>query len=1112
MFKILALLAVSLPVAFAQSGTVKAGSQPIPGATVRATQGERSLVTLTDDNGAFRFDGMTPGAWVVEADMFGFDHVRREVQVASTPTNLDLTLQLSARAVAAPQAPVRPSAQNTQPANAGSNFPTQPEIAAEFTPQVSADSSNESFVVNGTVSDALRTNQADFAGFNPGGFGINGGFPGGDQGPGGQFNGPGGPGGVGGPGGDQPGGGRGGNGNPGGRGGRGGGGGNFAAGGGGNFQGGGGFPGGGGRGGGGGGGRGGNGRGGRGQQNANFIGNRARRSNNRIQTQVFFTARNSVFDARPFSLNGQEVAKSSYANNRYGVNMGGPLMIPKLFDLSRILNFTVTYNGTLARNPYDATATLPSAAERGGNFAGRNTIFNPTTCVAGLGCQPFADNLIPATQIDQSAFKLLQSNLIPLPTYSGLIQNYRYTSAAPSNSQSVNTRLQWSVNQTNRISFTSNYQSRNSQTVNPFTYRDESQGDGSNSSINWTKNFSPRLFSNFTVGFNRNYSELVPYFQTLGLNAFTAFGIAGASPDPRNAGPPWLNFTNYGGLNDGNASKSAVNTWNLSEAFTYRRGKHNWGWGAQWSKAMTNSLTDSNGRGEFIFSGLSTSNFDANGQPIAKTGWDLADFLLGRPDSASIRYGASSQYYRSQTMSFYGQDDWRIRNNLTLSLGLRYEYFTPIQEKYGHMANLDVAPDFTAVAAVIAGGVGPYSGQFPSALINPDRNNFSPRFGIAWKPGARSKYTFRTGYGWAYNMGVYNQLGNRLAQQPPFSLTNSVNTTTDNILTLATGLIAVPVGQTITNSFAVDRYYRAAYATSWNAIVQRELPAGLAMEIDYNGQKGTRLDIQTIPNAAPPGSTPLSAEQRRAIGNAQGFIYDSPVGNSIYHGGTLRVTRRFRNNFQWQLNYTFQKLIDNTTALGAGVAQNALNLAAERGVDSPTGQQLQMQYTLQSPVGVRNAMFQKQPWLQKSLKDWQLQGSTSVQSGRPLTATVQGNVSNLGGAGVSGTVRADATGLPIDGGSGYFNPAAFVVPAAGFYGNAGRGTIPGPGTFTMGLQLARQIQLAERKSVEFNVQATNLLNHVNISGYGTVVNSLNYGLATAAGGMRTVSATVRLRF
>lgn len=825
---------------------------------------------------------------------------------------------------------------------------------------------------------------------------------------------------------------------------------------------------------------------------------------------MFFTAQNSALNARPFSLNGQAQPKIAYANNRYGLNIGGPLIIPKVFDASKILNFTVTYNGVLSRSPYSATATLPGAAERGGDFAGRNTIYDPSTCVAGLGCSPFPDNRIPLSRMSPIAQGLL--SYIPLPIYGGLIQNYYYTAAAPANQQNINTRVQWTVDQTDRISFTSNYQSRNGQSVNPFAFRDETRGNGSNSSIGWTKNFSTRMFSNFTIGFNRNYSLAVPYFETLGLDAASQLGIAGTSPDPRNFGPPSLSFTNYGGLNDGNPTTTAVNTLNVSDSFTYRRGKHNWGWGGQWSKAMTNTITDSNGRGTFTFSGLSTSNFDANGQPIAKTGWDLADFLLGLPQSSSVRYGASSQYFRSQTMSFYGQDDWRIRNNLSLNLGLRYEYFTPIQEKYGHLANLDIAPDFTAVAPVQADGVGPYSGAFPAALINPDKNNFSPRFGVAWKPTARSKFTFRAGYGWAYNMGVYNQLGNRLAQQPPFSSTNSVNTTADNILTLGTGLIAVPVGQTITNTFAVDRYYLAAYAQSWNAIVQRELPAGMALEIDYNGQKGTRLDVQTIPNSAPPGSSPLTAEQQRQIGNAQGFIYDSPVGNSIYHAGTVRLTRRFRNNFSWQLNYTYQKLIDNTSSLGAGVAQNAQNLAAERGIDSPTGQTLALSYTAQSPVGVRNAMFQKQPWLQKSLKDWQLTGTTQVASGRPLTATVLGNASNVGGAGVVGTVRADATGLPIDSGSGYFNPAAFAVPGAGLFGNAGRGTIPGPGTFTMGLQLARQIQLAERKSVEFNVAATNLLNTVNIQGIGTVVNSLNYGLATAAGGMRTISATVRLRF
>jgi hypothetical protein len=183
---------------------------------------------------------------------------------------------------------------------------------------------------------------------------------------------------------------------------------------------------------------------------------------------VFFTAQNSALNARPFSLNGQEQAKSSYANNRYGLNIGGPLIIPKLFDASKILNFTITYNGVLSRNPYNATATLPSAAERAGNFAGRNTIYDPSTCVAGLGCQPFANNQLPLTSINPIALGLLQ--YIPLPIYNGLIQNYRYTTAVPANSQNINTRVQWTVDRTNRISFSSNVQTRNGQNSTPFAF------------------------------------------------------------------------------------------------------------------------------------------------------------------------------------------------------------------------------------------------------------------------------------------------------------------------------------------------------------------------------------------------------------------------------------------------------------------------------------------------------------------------------------------------------------------------------------------------------------------------------------------------------------------
>src|SRR5205807_833526 len=159
----------------------------------------------------------------------------------------------------------------------------------------------------------------------------------------------------------------------------------------------------------------------------------------------------------------------------------------------------------------------------------------------------------------------------------------------------------------------------NGQNGNPFGWRDETSGSGTNASVNWTKNLSARAFSNFTLSFNRNESVTLPYFQSLGVNTAQQLGMLGTSPDPRNFGPPTLTFTNYQSLNDANSSTAATTTFTISENYTYRVGKHNLSWGGGWTKNLNNSITVNNGRGTFTFTGLSTSNFGANGQPITGT-------------------------------------------------------------------------------------------------------------------------------------------------------------------------------------------------------------------------------------------------------------------------------------------------------------------------------------------------------------------------------------------------------------------------------------------------------------------------------------------------------------
>jgi len=1098
----------SLSAALAQTGVVKSEGQPLPGATVRATQGERVLSTLTDANGEFKLANLTPGTWTIDVAMFGFAPQRREVQIAANPTKIDFTLQIgnfaagrggfgsgrfgaggrggavaggfnrgvnpantpnaAGTANAPPEATVQAdAAQGTLPDAAA------PPVDVAALQQANAGGANESFLVNGSLSNGLQTQASDFTpGQGPNGFGsgvasaAQAGVPG--QGGAAAAGGPGG----------------------------------FQGGGGGGGFGGGGF---GGRGGGGGGGGFGGGRGGRGGPagRGGFIGNRRNAGQNQIRGSIFYTVDNSVTDASPFSLNGQANTKAPYAQNKFGFNLGGPLELPKLFRSENTF-FVINYNGSLARNGMNLTGTVPTLAERAGDFSGISTvIYNPAT---GL---PFPGNRIP--QINPIAAGLLQ--FIPVPNQPGTVNNFRLVEAVPNNSQNLNARVNQTLSRRDQLSFGMNWQRRDSQNLQNYGFIDPSSGNGINATANYRHTFGAGVFQNFTATFNRNSNLTTPFFAN-GADVAAALGIQGASSSPLNFGPPTLTFTNFGSLTDGSPSQSAIYNLGFTESLAIHRGKNNWTFGGGYTRYFRNTVTDANGRGTFNFTGLATSELNASGQPVANTGLDFADFLLGLPQSDSIRFGSSNTYFRTDSYYLFGQDDFRVRNNLTLNLGLRYEYFAPWSEKYGRIANLDIAPNFTAVSVVTPSQPGLYSAAFPSGLMNPDRNNFAPRAGLAWKPWNRKNHVVRVGYGIYYNPGIYNQFTSRLSAQPPFAQSTTVETSTLNPLTLATGLTVTPDGKTILNTFAVNRNYQTMYAQTWNVAFQFQMPSQLVGEVGYLGTKGTHLDIQEIPNQAPPGAI-LTAQQRELIGNATGFTYDTPDGNSIYHALQTRLTRRFRRNVSFNLQYTFSKAIDDSSTLGGvgnTVAQNFNDLSAERGLSSFDRRQVfTATSVIQSPVG-SNGVLANSKFFESALKDWTLSPSVTLETGTPLTARVLGNLSDIAGTGTIGSGRADATGLPIESGSGFFNLAAFTVPAAGEFGNAGRNTIPGPGLFSMNLSLQRTITLHERTRLQIRVDATNVTNHVNITGFGTVVNSINYGVPSSAGAMRTLSATLRLNF
>jgi len=1079
------------------AGTVRSAGLPIPGATVTAMQGARRIVTTTDDSGRYELSRLGPGSCIVEVQMLAFEPAKRDVAIDAAPVNADFTLTLRSAEVAAarPAGGPQQARANSQAGfrNLTLNQTTAAAAAAEqqtapaSTPAAPSDpsSANEAFLMNGTLSSGLQqaAQTDDLFGVNRGGFDQQGGF-------GQQGNAPGmqGQGGQGGPGGGFGGsgggfGGRGGMGGPGGFGGA-----RNAAGGR--------RP----------GGRPGQGPGMRGES----FGNRAGRGRNTgVHGSAFFSLDNSALDARPYSLNGQTVEKPSYAQSRFGITAGGPLTIPKLIHDNKTF-FFLSYFGTRARNPYNSVSTLPTPEERAGDFsravaAGPVQIYDPKSGAL------FPGNVIPADRLNAAARGLLQ--FIPLPNQPGQVQNYQYITSTANNSDNLGLRGNRTLTSKDRLDFNFNMQRRDGANPQLFGFRDETSGLGMALGAGWTHNLSATTLNNVRLTFSRNRSTTVPFF-AYGTDVAAGLGITGVSQDPINYGPPNLSFTNFGALTDASPVLQRNQTAGVSDTVTLVRGAHTVTFGGEYRRMQINTRTDQNARGSFTFTGLATSAFNAQGQPVAGTGFDFADFLLGTPQSSSIRFGDTSTYFRASVMDGYGMEDWRVRSNLTLNFGLRYEFFTPYQEKYGHMANLDIAPGFTAVAVVTPDETGPYSGKFPAGLVNPDKNNFSPRIGIAWKPISQRQLLVRSGYGIFYNGSIYSQFPSRLAAQPPFANAASLNTSLANPLTIENGFAAAP-SQAITNTYAVDRNYRVGYAQTWNFALQQSLPHNFVAEIGYLGTKGTRLDIQRLPNRAAPGS-PLTAEERRRIGNAVGFTFDDANGDSVYHAGQARLMRRFSRGISVNALYTFSKSIDNASSIGGGaavVAQNDEDLRAERGLSSfDRRHTLNLSYIISSPVSDQSGLLRSSRWAGRMLKDWNLSGGLTYATGAPLTARVLGNQADTGGTGAIGSGRAQATGEPIDAGTGFFNLAAFTYPLPGAFGNAGRNTIPGPSQLSLNLSFGRSFAIDERRRIEFRADSQNFLNRVSYTAFGTVVNAADYGLPTAAQGMRRITFTTRLRF
>jgi hypothetical protein len=826
-------------------------------------------------------------------------------------------------------------------------------------------------------------------------------------------------------------------------------------------------------------------------QSAAFGNNRFRRS--QYNGNVGLTFDDSSMDARPFSLTGQDTPKSPYTKVTGLLSLGGPLNIPRV--MPRGPNLTLNYQWTRNRNASTYTGLVPTEAQRGGDFSqsldaqGRPVVAtDPTTG------EPFPNDVVPGNRISPQATVLM--GLYPAANFAGGARyNYQIPLVGSNHTDSLQMRGNKMVKQKNSLSGQFALQSARSDNTSYLGFLDPTSTLGYTTSVSWMRRVSNRAYATFGAQYSRQSSRVTPYFANR-WNISGMAGITGNDQAPANWGPPSLVFgSGIATLSDVQSSFTRNQTAGVSGALFWSHGAHNVTTGADFRRQQFNLLSQQDPRGTFTFTG-------------AAAGSDFAGFLLGIPDASSIAYGNADKYLRAASYDGYVADDWRWRSNLTVNIGLRWEYNSPITERYGRLVNLDIAPGFTAVAPVVADDpMGPLTGmRYPDSLVHPDKHAFQPRIGISWRPLPASSVVVRAGYGIYYDTSIYQSIATRMAQQSPLSTSLSVQNTLANPLTLASGFTAPP--NITTNTFAVDPNFHVGYAQNWQVAVQRDLPGSLVGSATYLGVKGTRGQQQFLPNTYPTGAPdpcPLCPA---------GYTYLTSNGNSTKESGQFQLRRRLHSGVTAQVSYTYSKAIDDA-ALGAGatgavIAQNWLNLTGERGLSSFDQRHLvsaSAQYT--SGMGLRGGTLMG-GWTGGLFKDWTVLSAITAGSGLPLTPIYQSVVS---GTGVSGSIRPDYTGAALYAAPPglFLNPAAVAAPGVGQWGNAGRDSITGPSQFSLNASLARTFRLNDRVSADFRVDSTNTLNHVTYVSYMTTLNS-QFGLPTAPNGMRKLQTTVRVRF
>jgi len=789
--------------------------------------------------------------------------------------------------------------------------------------------------------------------------------------------------------------------------------------------------------------------------------------------------------------------------NQFGAAAGGPIVIPKLVSKEHGWYVFGYYEGIRIRQTFNATSLLPTAAQLDGDFSRNAPIYNPYTTITNpdgsYSRQPFPGNKIPANLLNQSGL-LIMKTLLPLPNYpEGVIPGVNWVNPSAFNRTDSD---QWSARVDHQFGSKHSFYSRYSDmTVGArsatFPALPNVRSDRNlNVVVSDTMVFGPTFLVTPRFGVTRmNQTVLTPPVPGLAKSAGT---IDVYEPFRGQEVIPPITIPGYPGLNQGVSIYGPEFEWHWTGDAQKIKGKHTLDFGG--GVIRTTFVTDNHSGRSVVYGTGQTANFAPN------TGVGLASFVLGAPESASRIFGSTEGDMYGNAYSLYVQDTFRVSSKLTLNLGLRWDYAAPMINRNGSGTFIfetgkyvwDLKNPITGEEANIRRGA-----------IDPDRNNFQPRFGLAYS--VDSKTVLRSSFGVFYDSFGVNyaqtQQGNR--GNWPFSSPQTVtglNSVTPNALFPnpfpgpAQGSLT-PLGcQQCLNVYHDTS--RTPYVLQWTFSIQRQITPTIMAEGVYFGSHGVRISGQLLDNtAAFPGPGSIAARTQ----NPQFPSYISNGYNgfhSYYEGMSLKLDKRFSRGLQIQGNFTWSKTLNQNDSLASGggaVGQpwsnpTRYNLAqwrARAGYDIPARLVITGIYDIPGRTGSRVANF--------ILANWSLSGIASFDSGLPYTVFLSADNENIGPVPGRYTEFPNLVGDPNLTNQSvfrWFNTDAFAQPAPFTSGNAGRNILRADGFNNVDASLYKRFPFLETRYVEFRTEFFNLANHTTFTTPNSLLGAPQYGSVT----------------